>query len=85
MSMNKGTYTRLMKLLNEVGSLAAAATMELDNETHWDHDARAVVKTHPNGIAPNHAHQMMGTKATAALRRRSMDLTRLLAEMRRAN
>lgn len=84
MTMNKGMYKKVTAMLEEVLELVKAAEFELDNEIRWDHEKHAEVKVFPSGVAPDHAQMIMGSKATGALRRRSLDLTRLLADMRKS-
>jgi hypothetical protein len=83
MATTRGTYTELAKLLKEVGDLAAEAASEMDNETRWNPELRRMELVHTGGKAPANTTRYGGTKTTGALRRRTMDLTRFLAEMRR--
>lgn len=84
MSISKGEALEVARLANEVCALAALVVAELDSETRWSYDERKDLPVWPGGLAPDHAYNMTGSKATGALRRRSMDLTRALAEMRKS-
>lgn len=73
---DKAELKAVAKLAREVADLADATVKEADENREWDHEARKTV-TRPRW--PWHG----GTKTTGALRRRSMDLTRALAQLRK--
>ena len=89
MSMNKGTLNEINRVAAEVVALAMSAIAEIDGQMTWERDESTGryrdVPKYPKGNAPVNETPRSGSITTAALRRRSMDLTRLLAEMRRAN
>ena len=89
MSMQKATLAEINRVAAEVVALVDTVTHEINEQTMSERREDAAgwrtVPKHSTGFAPGNATpDYPGTMATAALRRRSMDLTRLLAEMRRA-
>lgn len=66
----------LMGLLNDMRELVQATIDEGDNDSRWDAEKREFT-TRP--VWPYYG----GTRTTGELRRRSMDLTRALAELRK--
>lgn len=87
MSMDKATLTEMARVAAEVQALAATVIAEIDQAGQWADEpltGRFARIPWPKGKAPGGARPD-GGKTTAALKRRSMDLTRLLAEMRRAD
>lgn len=89
MSMNKGTLNEINRVAGEVLTLVDIVTHQINEQTTTERTEEEygwrTVRKHSTGFAPDDATpDYPGTKDTAALRRRSMDLTRLLAEMRRA-
>ena len=89
MSMQKATLAEINRVAAEVLVLTGTVAGEIDGQSRLALDEATGyhrnVPKYPNGNAPGSAAPTYpGTMATAALRRRSMDLTRLLAEMRRA-
>lgn len=75
MSMQKATLIEVNRVAAEVANMAEGVARDLDdqNARYVGSDLDGYVAETPDGGI-----------ATAALRRRSMDLTRLLAEMRKS-
>lgn len=85
MSMTKASLTEVARVAAEVQALIDGVIAETDNRGIYQEieaTGRYGYVPYPRGIAPGHA-KPEGGKTTAALRRRSMDLTRLLADLRR--
>lgn len=82
--MRKGTLKEIQKVTVDVLGLIDKAITEIDEQRRYDNVNGAIVRVHPLGAAPDDARHPLYTLTSSALRRRSMDLTRLLAEMRRA-
>lgn len=85
MSLSKATLTEVSKVAQEVLILIDLTIDEINGRRSWERDGNGQhLPMYPNETAPGHATPD-GSKTTAALKRRSMDLTRLLAELRRSN
>jgi len=84
MSMKKSTVAEVARIAAEVKAMAEGVILEIDNQESWHYDGKGnrLIK-YPNGPAPDNETHPGYAKSTAALKRRSMDLTRALAEMRR--
>lgn len=82
MAMTKAQLRKVRQLTKEVAKLASDVIDEIDDQTQWDHEQKRMVPTYPDG-APNNTRLYTGSHTTGELRRRSMDLTRALAELRR--
>ena len=80
MSISKDQAEKVAAIAFEVIQLARKVTREIDEEIQYDGKPR-----HAGGTAYGSASLQGGSIATAALKRRSMDLTRALAVMRGAN
>lgn len=76
MAMDRSTVNKLRVLLDEVDSLCIEFLAEIDTQQRWDHEERKYVTESVDYLTT-------GSKTTGALRRRSLDLTRLLADMRK--
>jgi len=83
MSIIRKDALETIRLANEVADLAAQVVTELDTESRWDHSTGKQVHRF-DGPAPDHEYHRGGV-TTAALRRRSLDLTRQLAKLRKGN
>jgi hypothetical protein len=77
-SQVSGEVTALIKAINK--DIAQGSHTEWDN-VNKEH---ITVRHYLDGKPPAHARPYSSSKNTSALRRRSMDLTRLLAELRRS-
>ena len=79
MSMHRAQIERVSNLCRAVVDACDLALQQLDTEVQERHER------HPEiwGGKPRADDHSYGSAATATLRRRSMDLTRALAEMRR--
>lgn len=78
--MNRTTIADVRALCAEVIKLCDAATAQLDEELaernyRWPDESRK----------PSPSDHSYGSRATGSLRRRSMDLTRALADLRGRN
>lgn len=76
MSYTKSQLTRVMRLCREMESLASEVTAEANECTVWDSQNQRLV-TRPQWP------YWGGTKASGAMRRASMELTRALADLRK--
>ena len=86
MSMKKQTLNKVAALARELADMADSIVEEIQNQTTYEQVAGGhyeQVPAWPDGPAPDSAVHSGYSKSTAALKRRSMDLTRLLAELRR--
>ena len=79
--MNRGQIEKVRALIAEVDDLAREVLVDLDEDLTRELGGWRKAET-PRDPSPSD-HLMCGNKNTGALRRRSMDLTRALAEMRR--
>jgi hypothetical protein len=80
---------QIAQVSSEVTALIKAINKEIAEGTHheWDNVKglrNEKVRHYPDGKPPANARPYSSSKDTSALRRRSMDLTRLLAELRRS-
>lgn len=80
--MNRGQIEKVRALIAEVDDLAREVLVDLDEDLKRELGGWRQAET-PRDPSPSD-HLMCGNKNTGALRRRSMDLTRALAEMRRS-
>lgn len=79
--MNRGSIEEVRRLTVEVSFLCGEALEMLDIELDARNEYAFVCDE--EGRDPSPADHSYGSPETAALRRRSMDLTRALARMRR--
>jgi hypothetical protein len=86
--ITKGTLDQIAQVAGEVMALTKAINKEIAESNRYEWDGRnskhISVPIFPNGKPPADARPYSSSKNTSALRRRSMDLTRLLAELRRS-
>lgn len=80
--MDRGQIEKVRALIAEVDDLARDVLVDLDEDLKRELGGWRQAET-PRDPSPSD-HLMAGSKNTGALRRRSMDLTRALAEMRRS-
>jgi hypothetical protein len=77
---------QISQVSGEVTALIKAINKDIAQGSHSDWDnvnkQHIIVRHYPDGKPPAHARPYSSSKNTSALRRRSMDLTRLLAELR---
>lgn len=79
--MNRQTIEQVRALIAEVDDLARDVLVEMDVANEWEVQGWKK-REEPRPASPSD-HLMTGSKSTGALRRRSMDLTRKLAELRK--
>lgn len=79
--MNREQIEKVRTLLQEVADLTSEVLRDLDEDLKRELGGWRQAET-PRDPSPSD-HLMCGNKNTGALRRRSMDLTRALAEMRK--
>jgi hypothetical protein len=89
MPITKGTMDQIAQVSSEVTALIKAINKEIATATRYEWDSTNgysgnKVRLYPDGKPPASARPYSSSKNTSALRRRSMDLTRLLAELRRS-
>lgn len=84
MSIIKKDILYTVALANEVIELAAIVTEEIDDQATWNYETRKSERKWA-GKAPDNERHPGYTKASAALKRRSLDLTRALASMRKGD
>lgn len=88
MTITKGLMDQISEVSGEVTALIKAINKEIAQGSHkeWDPKEKEhiTVRHYLDGKPPAHARPYSSSKNTSALRRRSMDLTRLLAELRRS-
>lgn len=77
MSYSKNELKDVIKLCNELSNLAAEVLAEGDHQYLYNMDTRE------HEYRPSWPYSG-GTKASGALRRRSLDMTRALAELRKS-
>jgi hypothetical protein len=79
---------QIAQVSGEVTALIKAINKDIAQGSHveWDGVSKrqTTVRSYPDGKPPANARPYSSSKDTSALRRRSMDLTRLLAELRRS-
>lgn len=81
--MNRQTIEQVRALIQEVDDLARDVLIDLDMQNEYEIGGWKKLDD-PRPATPSD-HLTMGNKNTSALRRRSMDLTRKLAEMRKSS
>lgn len=80
--MNRGQIEKVRALIAEVDALATVVLADLDEDLKREIGGWRKAET-PREPSPSD-YLMCGNRNTGALRRRSMDLTRALAEMRKS-
>lgn len=87
MSLIKRQVADVAALAREVAALADGIVGEIDRKTTYEHtgDRYEQVEAYPDGPAPDGETHSGYAASTAALKRRSMDLTRALATMRKGD
>lgn len=87
MSFNKRKLTKVRDLAQRVANAADALIFALDTETrHRYVDGQFIEESvHTGRNAPMDAGFITGTRATGEFRRLTMDLTRALADARKAD
>jgi hypothetical protein len=84
MSIIKKDATETIRLAQEVIELATEVVGQIDRQESYDYEAQQIVQKY-DGAAPDMATHPGYSKTTAALNRRSLDLTRQLAKLRKGN
>lgn len=79
--MNRGRVEKVMALCEEVRNLGFDALGSADESLEALNEL--LEETGAETVDPSYTNRIEYTKESAALRRRSMDLTRALADMRR--
>ena len=84
MSIRKSNALQVAALAREVADLADKVVLSIDTATDWGNfDGKYQDRPrYPDGSAPDAAY-IVSSMDTAYLRRRSMDLTRALAQLRK--
>lgn len=87
MSLIKSQVANVAAIAREVAALADGIIGEIDRKQTYEHNGERyeMVDAYPHGPAPDGATHTGYALSSAALKRRSMDLTRALATMRKGD